>query len=527
MNVAEILHQHAAGDPDQVALADVRRGRIRRTTYADLDRRAGQLAELLRRSGLRPGDTVLVMHRMSSELYIALAAIFRLGLVAMFVDPSAGSAYLERCCRLHPPRALIASSKAQLLRLWMPALRRIPLTFSFGCRVPGAFRAEHAWRLAGDETIAATDSNAPALVSFTSGSTGAPKVIVRTHEFLLAQHRAIEQSLALTSGEVELVTLPIFVLANLASRVTSLIPDVDLRRPDAVDPAPMVHLLSELNANRAAAPPVVFERIADHCERTGAVLPAVCKVFTGGGPVSPKLLQRLQQVVPQAEITVVYGSTEAEPISTVALSDIAPGDFAATDAGHGLLAGRPVDSVRVEILEDRWGRALGPLTSHEFEKLCRPAREPGEIVVHGPHVLDGYLGNGGADLENKIRVEDRVWHRTGDAGYFDERGRLWLLGRCAARVRDDRGELYPFSVEHAALRHDTIRRAAVVGLRGERVLAVELRRRSQVPDLASLLKSLTFAGVDSVRIVRRLPVDRRHNSKVDYAALRTQLEHAS
>ncbi|MEX2287418.1 MAG: AMP-binding protein [Planctomycetaceae bacterium] len=524
MNVAEILQQHASRYPEQVALADVRRGHIRRTTYGELDRSAGRLAKLLKQSGLSAGDTVLVFHRMSTELYVALAAIFRLGLVAMFVDPSAGSAYIERCCRLRPPQALIAGSKAHLLRLLMPALRRIPLKFSIGCPVPGAIPTERASRLECDNAVQSTSPDAAALVSFTSGNTGEPKAAVRTHGFLLAQHRAIERSLSLVPGEVELVTLPIFVLANLASRVTSLIPNVDLRRPDEIDPEPIVSLIGQLGATRAAASPIVFDSIVEYCEVSDVTLPCVRKAFTGGGPVSPRLLERLRDIMPYAEITVVYGSTEAEPISTVSFSEMDAEDLSATSRGLGLLAGQPVDCLKLRILEDNWGRSIGPFSGDEFKRLFQPIGEPGEIVVQGEHVLSGYLNGQSNDVENKIRVDDAVWHRTGDAGYLDQRGRLWLLGRCAARVDDGRGALYPFSVEHAALRHDAIRRAAMVSLHGERVLAVELRRRREVPDLASLLKALTFASVDSVRIVKRLPVDGRHNAKVDYFALHALLE---
>ena len=76
-----------------------------------------------------------------------------------------------------------------------------------------------------------------ALITFTSGSTGAAKAAVRTHGFLLAQHAVLARDLELQAGEVDLTTLPIFVLANLASGVCSVIPDVDMRAPADADPA--------------------------------------------------------------------------------------------------------------------------------------------------------------------------------------------------------------------------------------------------------------------------------------------------
>jgi acyl-coenzyme A synthetase/AMP-(fatty) acid ligase len=111
---------------------------------------------------------------------------------------------------------------------------------------------------------------------------------------------------------------------------------------------------------------------------------------------------------------------------------------------------------------------------------------------------------------------------------LDERGRLWLLGRCSARIEDKHGACYPLGVEQTALKHEAIRRAAVVSVRGERVLAIELVDGwPGKPDVAALLKSLAFASVDAVRIVKRLPVDDRHNSKVDYPALCAILERSA
>jgi acyl-CoA synthetase (AMP-forming)/AMP-acid ligase II len=527
MNVAEILRMHANQSPDQPALVDVFRGRARSTSFGELDQSAGRLAALLRSSGLRPGDTVLVFQRMSIELYVALAAIFRLGLTAMFVDPSAGRWYIDRCCRLRRPQGLIASSRAHLLRLTTPALRQIPLKFSIGTPVPGATGIERAAKCDCDDGIQSCLPDTAALASFTSGTTGEPKVALRTHGFLLAQHRAIAATLALEPREIELIALPIFVLANLASRVTSIIPHGDLRRPDSIDPAPLLSQIAAHGVTRAGASPALFERIVEYCERRALRLETLKKVFTGGGPVSLKLLDRLQNIAPNSRISVVYGSTEAEPISIVSLDEIESEDRIAMTDGRGLLVGRPIPAIHVQVLHDQWGSRLGQLNAAEFQQLCQPAGEPGEIVVSGEHVLAGYL-DGKGDDENKLWIDGSCWHRTGDAGYLDEHGRLWLLGRCSARIDDKYGAFYPLGVEQTALKHEAIRRAAVVSVRGERVLAVELVDGFPgKPDLAALLKSLSFASVDAVRIVKRLPVDDRHNSKVDYPALSAILERSA
>jgi olefin beta-lactone synthetase len=127
----------------------------------------------------------------------------------------------------------------------------------------------------------------------------------------------------------------------------------------------------------------------------------------------------------------------------------------------------------------------------------------------------GGVGN----TETKIQVGTTVWHRTGDAGYLDPTGRLWLLGRCSARIVDSHGILYPFAVECAAMTTAGVRRSALVSVGGRRVLAVELERSAgQVRTL--LLASLAWAFIADVLVVTSLPVDRRHNAKIDYPALK-------
>jgi acyl-CoA synthetase (AMP-forming)/AMP-acid ligase II len=522
MNVVELIRGHAARHPTDVALIDVYDGKPRETTFRDLEQKAGRTATLLQQAGLRRGDLVLVFHAMSAELYVALAALWRLGLVAMFVDPSAGRLHIDRCCTQHRPRGMIASGKAHWLRLVSRELRRIPYKFSIGLQVPGAAALEAAEECGYDPCIEACRGDEAALISFTSGSTGDAKQAVRTHDFLLAQHRAIAGNLGLAAGDIELVALPIFVLANLASRVTSVIPNCNLRRPDAIDAAPLVAQIQRHRVARATAPPALYERLAEFCEERQIVLPGLRNVLTGGGPVSLRLMQRLQQLAPQAEVTAVYGSSEAEPICRISLHEMRPNDFLDVREGNGLLAGRPVPDIQLRIVEDQWGKKLAPRGANDFDRMCRPVGTAGEIVVSGEHVLNGYADSL-ADDENKFCVGPTRWHRMGDAGYMDALGRLWLVGRCAARVVDRHGALYPFGVETAALRFDFVRRTALVSLREKRVLAVELRRRAARADLDRLVESLAFARVDAVRVIKRLPVDRRHNTKVDYAVLREML----
>ncbi|GIV80050.1 MAG: peptide synthase [Litorilinea sp.] len=522
MNLAELLSQQARHRPQAIALLDLTRGRLRQVRFAQLDEWGRRGASLLAREGLQAGDVILIFHPLGVELYAALAAVLRMGLVAMFVDPAQGTEHIARCCQLLPPKALLATPKAHLLRLTTPALRRIPVKFATGLGAPGAIPWRRWRSCAPSSWMAPCSPDTPALVTFTSGTTGQPKATVRTHGILLQQHLALERTLGLTPDDRVLTTLPLFVLSHLAAGASTLLPRVNLRSPGRVDGPGLVAQMERHRVTCLEGSPTLVDGVVRACEAQGRILPGLTRVFSGGAPVFPQLMARVQAVAPQATVTAVYGATEAEPIAAIHYHELDEDDIHQMQAGAGLLAGRPVPEICVRILPDRWGTPWGSLSPAEFEELTLPPGVPGEIVVSGRYVLTGYL-HGQGDAETKIRVGETIWHRTGDAGYLDHEGRLWLLGRCAARVADARGVLYPLSVEAPAQAFPQVRRAALVAHAGQRLLALEL----DGPPTPTLLQQIhTQVGrdrIDKIWVLPRLPVDRRHNAKIDYGELRQLL----
>lgn len=519
MNLVELLNRQTEIRPDAPAIIDMSRGRNRVMTFAELELASQRVATLLQNRNLKAGDAVLIFQPMSAELYITLLALLRLGLVAMFVDPSAGHEYVERCCHIFPPRSFIACSRGHTLRLFSAGLRRIPIKFSIGWPVPGARRFESAAALEPTPGFYVCSPDTPALLTFTSGSTGQPKPALRTHDFLLAQHQVLEKALDLVPGETDLATLPIFVLANLARGVTSLIARGNLRHPSKISALSLLTQIQEHRPTTLSASPALMENLTEHCVRENVKLLNLRKVFTGGGPVFPRLLDQIHSMAPHADIVAIYGSTEAEPIARISHDEISSEDVQAMRHGRGLLAGKPVPEIEVRILQEQWGKRISSLRSQDFATLTQPCQEPGEIVVSGRHVLSEYF-NGIGNFESKFRVDGLPWHRTGDAGYLDERGRLWLLGRCSAKIQDARGTVYPFSVESAAVEITGVRRAATVSRGGRRLLALETVGTA---DLHELQRALDWAQLDEVRVVSQIPVDARHNAKVDYRALNKML----
>lgn len=513
MNLVERLLEQAAARPEALALRH--RGRV--WSFRELEARTARGAGFLRAQGLGKDDPVLIFVPMGLDLYEALLSVLRIGAVAVFLDPSAGDEHVAKCCDRIPPKGYLGTPMAQVLRWWVPALRKIPRRIVTARYWPFALPFGRGG--GSDEHLEPRAEDDAALITFTSGSTGEPKAAVRSHGFLLTQHAVLARTLRHEPGLLDLATLPVFVLANLASGQGTLIPDADLRRPGRIQPGPVLEELAAHRPATCAASPAFFERLAEGAEARGQQLDSFRSLYTGGAPVFPGLLARLQALAPQAEVVAVYGSTEAEPIAEMPFSEMSEADLAAMAAGQGLLAGPPVaPEIRLRIIRDAWGTPLGSLDGAAFDGMACPQGAAGEIVVAGGHVLKGYF-EGRGDEETKFKVDGEVWHRTGDAGRLDPQGRVWLLGRCSARIRDAKGELFPFAVETAALQVPGVARAALAQVKGRRVLAVQGEA-----DAAAVREALAWAQLDAVHPVRRIPLDRRHNAKVDYPRLHALLE---
>lgn len=518
MNLYQVFRQQIAARPDAIALVDAKRDRG--WTFAEIESASANRAARLAAAGLRDGDGVLVLVPMSVDLYVTLLACFRLGLAATLIDPSGGREHVARCCRRYPPKAFIGTARAHLLRLGIPALRRIPLKFSTARLVPGALHLPLSARAGATVPTAELADSHPALVSFTSGTTGQPKVALRSHGFLLAQHEVISRHQQAGAGASSMTLFPAFVLSNLAGGITSILADVDLRRPQRIDVARLLRAFRRYRPDSLGLQPIVMERLIEFCRRGGYRLDGAFTVYSGGAPVFPDLFERFRRIAPDARFVSVYGSTEVEPIA-LAEHGSEPVD-APVDCARGILAGRPVPEIELRIVRIDKHENRHELDRSTFDSMCLDNGAIGEIVVSGKHVLQAYL-DGDEDRENKFYVDARVWHRTGDAGSIDSAGRLWLAGRCAARIEDARGVCYPLGIEAVAKALEAVERAALVGHCGRRLLVVECRP-AQRDAIANRLRASPIAKqFDELRFVPEIPVDRRHNGKIDYPRLHALL----
>ncbi len=460
-----------ARHPDRIALID---GDGRETTFDELQAHAEAFAGRCLTRGLGPGDRALVAMGVSADLYAALCGLWRIGAVAVFPEPAMGLDGLRHAARSTQPAAFVASSWYRLLGWVVPELMRLP-TIS-----PGSGTAKVVPR---DPVT----PDAHALISFTSGSTGAPKAIARSHGFMMAQYDALWPIMKGANDDRDLVGFPMMTLVNLAQGRTSILPNWPMRNPGGVDGRRLAMSIGRCEVTRALLPPALCQAMAD----AGAP-PTLRAVFTGGGPVFPDVIDAL--AIGGRRVVALYGSTEAEPIACIEAAQIAEADREAMRAGEGLLAGHPVPGLELRLIAD-------------------------EIQVAGPHVNRGYL-DPALDAGTKVHDAGRVWHRTGDAGRLDADGRLWLLGRTGAVIRREGQVFHPFAIEAAARYWPGVRAAALANVSGAPVLAIA-GDEHHLPEWYHRARSI---GIDDVRSVPSMPMDRRHASKIDARRLLAMLE---
>ncbi len=520
MNIVKIIQEHAQNIPNKKAIIEIKSGKENSITFEELEIKSSKLANLFKNSGLKAGDSILLFLPMSIDLYIILVAIFRLKLTAIFIDPYAGVNYIERCCKLYSPKALITSSKVILFSLFLKSIRQISIKFSIGLRLPNIINLKSYHKLKDYSEIKTTESQTPALITFTSGSTDLPKVIVRSHDFLLNQHKILLKTLCLYKSDKVLISLPIFVLSHLGSGITSILPAANIVKPASINARPIIRQIIKNKASVLILSPAMLEKLIAYCESKNIKLDSIKQVFTGGAPVFPKLLARSKNKMLNSEIIAVYGSSEAEPIAHITYDEISEKDIQFMKNGKGLLVGKPIEDIDLKIIPNSYDKPLGPFTEDQLEKFALANNHYGEIIVQGKHVLTGYLNDNGNE-ETKIKVDNKIWHRTGDAGYLDKQNRLWLLGRSSAVIKKTNIVLYPFQIECALSWNSKIQRSALILYQDKIVLLLQIFNKLEKEAIKNeVITALPDIKIDLIHFIDKIPVDKRHNSKTDYKSLR-------
>ena len=441
----------------------------KRVTYSELLDGGLKFGGRLRNEGIGAGSHILIFIPLSIELYTAMIGAWSIGASAIFIDYSRGSKFVSDSLNRLRPDVIVCDNITSFVRNMYSKMRRFKTV-----NIKGRCKPVDTEKV---------DAEHPAILTFTSGTTGVPKVAVRTHGFLINQYNVLCKHVDFNENHIDLGTLPVFTLANLAANMTTLLPDKSYK--SKINAKKLAARMEKEGITRAICSPAFMANLLQYSK-----FPHIKNMYLGGGPVYPSLLDRVSTDV---DLHIVYGSTEAEPIASVRWAEVTREERRQIAHGAGLLVGHVVPEVECMIGKDN------------------------EILVSGGTVLKGYL-DGIGDKENKIHDGDKIWHRTGDAGHLDSNGRLWLLGRVNQVIHDDNGILYPFCVECIIDEHYGIR-GAIVTQGKNRIAVIE----KGAVDWEDVLCELRPLHVTDVIEVKKIPMDKRHGAKVDYEKLKSMI----
>ncbi|MBF0225395.1 MAG: CDP-archaeol synthase [Desulfobacterales bacterium] len=523
-NIAEILFDTINSIPEREALRipikwdNEKVIEYESINFKDLGEKIKQYQAGLIKKGFMPEDRILVMFPPSIDLYCFVSALLSLGMVAVFIDTGMGIKKVLMAIKDSQSKAIVSYSPLLKYRFFLPQLwpLKIYSTDKTGIGM-NSF----------SDLKAISQKNIPfypckkeqqGLITFTTGSTGRPKGADRNHDSLIAQHLSMSKHLPHDPFDVDMTSFPVFVLHNLASSMTSILPAINFGFPAGVNPALVVSQMIEFNVNRLGGAPAFMSKITDYILEKNIRLPHLKVIITGGATVPLDLCEKMKAAFPTTKVNIVYGSTESEPISSVFVDEIL------SSKGQGFLVGPPCSSAELAIVNLPENPDDIKDTSLNSYKV--PTGEMGEIVVKGEHVLKRYVDNPKATKENKIPApEGLVWHRTSDVGYLDDKGRIWLTGRKSELIKYKSTTLHPYIIEKEMDKISGVKRSAIIQMdnSSEPVVALSIESNANKNDIEkTLIDCFNEHGLNGIKyiIIPEIPVDARHNSKIDRPKLK-------
>ncbi len=506
-----------ADDPG-AAIVDVGR---RVVSWTLLARRVEEIAAGLAAIGVRRGDRVALLVPPSADLTAAVYAVWRAGAVVVVADKGLGLRGMGRALRGARLDHVIGTTQGLLAAraMCLPGTRigagRTPrrLLRALGADVSLADLSRLGRRMAAPAMAVADDECA---VAFTSGATGAAKGVVYRHRQVEAQLDLVRSTYALTAEDRIVAAFAPFSLFGPALGIGSAVPDMDVTSPGTLTAAALADAVAAIRATVVFASPAALRNVVSTAGTlTGSqreALAGVRLLMSAGAPVPARLLRDLRGVLTTAEIHTPYGMTEVLPVTDISLQGIE-----SAGSGEGVCVGTPLPGVDVAVSRlSMSGAADAP--------LVEGPGPTGEICVRAAHVKDHYDALWGTQ---RLSTRDPGWHRTGDVGHVDHRGRLWIEGRLEHVMTTPGGPVTPIGIEQRVEALDDVLGAAAVGVGpvgvqqvAVVVVTVNRPRPGRPPVVApqamtEAVRRVAGVEVAAVLVTPALPVDIRHASKVD------------
>ncbi|MEN9644934.1 MAG: hypothetical protein RL238_1603 [Actinomycetota bacterium] len=487
----------AGGDPAALAVSDAASGDV--VTRGEFEAKVATYAGALTARGVEHGHRIAVLVPPGVDLLAVVYACWRIGAVTVVADRGLGLRGLGAAVRSARVRHVVgptaAIAAARSLR-WAPRATTHPLSALHG--------ATAIARLV-DLTVPQPSATDPAAVVFTSGATGPAKGVRYTFGQLCAQRDAVQAMYGITSDDRFVAAFAPFAVFGPALGIATGFADMDVTAPSTLTATALDDACRRIDATMVFASPAALANVVRTADRPLPAFGAVRLVLSAGAPVPIDTLRAVSVLCPDAALHTPYGMTEVLPVADISLTQRSTVD------GRGVCVGAPVPGCDVRISPVDGSTPL-------------PHGQTGEVLARTPWMSSGYDRLWRTQHLARPVVDGEVWHRTGDVGHLDADGNLWIEGRVVHLIHTVDGAVSPVPLEVAAEAVPGVRRAAAVGVGPygvqQVVIVVEGGRDEQAsPELTAAVRAAVAPQPVAAVWTAELPVDIRHNAKIDRTAL--------
>lgn len=443
--LGDIPQRSAERTPDKIAMID---GDVV-LTFAQLEDRVQRTCAAIDAAGIGKGDAIALFSHNCWQYPVMILAAARRGVVTVPVNFMLGPA--EIAYILNDSGACAFVVEDQLIPAAEEALEVVDASIPHRIMLPSLKRGDeptpHGWTHSGEWTQhehrelspVDIDDDDPIRIMYTSGTESRPKGALLSSRSLMWQYTSCISSGEMDSRDVELHTMPLyhcaqldnFLMTDLYLGATSII----LRRPE---PGAILDAIETRGITKFFSPPTVWISLITHSSFAERDLSTLQKGYYGASAMPIEVLKTLGERLPHLRLWNFYGQTEMASLATV----LPPEE----QRSHGGSAGYPALNVQTRIVDDE-GNAL-------------PRGEVGEIVLRSPHLTLGYLGN----PEKTAEAFSGGWFHSGDLGYFDEGGRLYVVDRKKDMIKTGGENVSSREVEEVLYQHPSVAEVSVFGI---------------------------------------------------------------
>ncbi len=321
-----------------------------------------------------------------------------------------------------------------------------------------------------------------ALISFSSGSTSKPKAVYRSHEVLINQHLAIKNIFPPFEGQVDFPLFANILLHNLIVGVKSVLPDINNLKVENLNPILILKQIKEFGINSMTGNVFYFTKLISILKDNPQFFPQVKAIGIGGSPVHERLIQTIKYFFNAADCYVIYGSSEAEPITVRCI------DNSLQNPMNGFFVGKAIEEITIRII------------GNQEIKTPQGIFKTGEIEIKGKHVV----------------TTKSDWLKTGDFGYLTANNDLYLTGRKGNEKTNFKIQHY--QIEHLLLQQNGIEKVAAISTQSGFIVYLEGNIAIQkVWEI--ICYNLPEGCIKSINFKKKIPTDSRHHSKIIYAKL--------